>query len=119
VTRTLALAAATALVLAFAAGAAPPKQPARLQVVADEFNLTLSRGTIRPGDAVVELVNFGEDDHDLALRLFGGTRTFRVGLVHPGSVGELDRSLRAGRYQLWCTLGDHRARGMRATLIVR
>jgi hypothetical protein len=117
----LGLAAVTALALQLgpAADAAAPKKPARLQVVADEFTLTLSRPTIRRGDAIVELANFGEDDHDLALRRVGGTRTLRVGLVHPGAVGELDRNLRPGRYLLWCTLGDHRGRGMRASLIVR
>jgi uncharacterized cupredoxin-like copper-binding protein len=114
------LAAAAALALPFGSGAAAaPKNPARVQVVADEFTLTLSRAAIRRGDAVVELANFGEDDHDLALRRLGGTRTFRVGVVHAGEVGQLDRSLRAGRYTLWCTLADHRARGMRATLVVR
>ena len=41
------------------------------------------------------------------------------GIVHPGEVGELDRKLHAGRYALWCTLGDHRAQGMRAMLAVR
>lgn len=118
--RVLAAAIGVALALPLCSVAAPPpKTPARLQVVADEFTLTLSRAKIRRGDAVVELANFGEDDHDLALRRVGGTRTFRVGIVHPGEVGQLDRSLRAGRYTLWCTLADHRARGMRATLVIR
>jgi hypothetical protein len=120
VRRALALGVAAAFALPLGStAAAQPQDPARLQVVADEFTLTLSRPKIRRGDAVVELANFGEDDHDLALRRLGGTRTFRVGVVHPGHVGQLDRSLRAGRYALWCTLADHRARGMRATLVVR
>jgi len=117
--RAVALAAAAALALPLCAGASTPRNPARLQVVADEFTLTLSRERIHRGDAVVELANLGEDDHDLALRRVGGTRVFRVGLVHPGKVGELDGSLRAGSYLLWCTLGDHRVRGMRARLVVR
>ena len=115
----LALVVLAAFALPLGASAAGPRNPARLQVVADEFTLTLSRERIRHGAAVVELANFGEDDHDLALRRLGGTRTFRVGIVHPGGVGQLDRSLRAGRYLLWCTLADHRGRGMRATLVVR
>lgn len=117
--RALALGAIVTLAIPLGAPAARPTNPARLQVVADEFTLTLSRGTIRHGDAVVELANFGEDDHDLALRRLGGTRTFHVGIVHPGEVGELDRKLHAGRYTLWCTLGNHRAQGMRAMLAVR
>ena len=112
--RLAAIAAAGALVLLPLAAAAPP--PARVQVSADEFGLALSRSSIQRGPAIVELVNFGEDDHDLALHRVAGTRTYRIGLVHPGETGDLDAHLRAGRYLLWCTLADHRARGMRATL---
>jgi hypothetical protein len=66
----------------------------------------------------VQLVNNGEDDHDLALRRVGGRRTYRIGVVHPGGIAELDARLRRGRFTLWCTLADHRARGMTATLRV-
>jgi len=92
--------------------------PARVQASADEFSLAVSRSSIRSGPAIVELVNYGEDDHDLALRRVGGTRTYRIGIVHPGKTAELEAPLRAGRFTLWCTLADHRARGMRATLRV-
>jgi len=101
------------------AAAARLAPPARAQVSASEFRLTLSRQSIRRGTAIIELVNYGQDDHDLALRRVGGARTYRIGLVHPGKTGELDTRLRAGRYAVWCTLADHRARGMRATLLVR
>jgi len=115
--RLAAVAAAGALALVpFGAAASLP--PARVQVSADEFSLTLSRAAIGSGPAIIELVNFGEDDHDLALRRVGGTRTYRIGLVHPGKTGELETRLRAGRFTLWCTLSDHRARGMRAALRV-
>ncbi len=99
-------------------GATTPP-PERTQVSAVEFSLALSRVSIRSGPAIVELVNYGEDDHDLALRRVGGTRTYRIGLVHPGGTAELETRLRAGRFVLWCTLADHRARGMRASLRVR
>ena len=64
-------------------------------------------------------VNYGEDDHDLALRRIGGTKTYRIGVVHPGSTGALETRLRAGRFVLWCTLAGHRTSGMQATLRVR
>jgi len=119
--RTIAAAAALLLMLGVGAGSAAtaPASPARAQVSAREFRLTLSRATIHRGPAIIELVNYDEDDHDLALRRVGGTRTYRIALVHPGETGELDTHLRAGRYAVWCTLADHRARGMRATLLVR
>ena len=109
-------AAAAASTLASAAVASSP--PARAQVSADEFTLALSRSSIHHGQAIIELVNYGEDDHDLALRRVGGTRTYRIGIVHPGTTGDLEARLRPGRYTLWCTLAGHRGRGMQATLRV-
>jgi hypothetical protein len=99
------------------AGAAATS-PARVQASASEFHLTLSRPSLRAGPAIVELVNYGEDDHDLALRRVGGARTYRIGIVHPDGRGELDTRLAPGRYVLWCTLAGHRERGMLATLRV-
>jgi hypothetical protein len=115
----LTIACAGATALAATAPAATPS-PARVQVTADEFRLTLSRTSIRRGPAVLELLNLGEDDHDLALRRWApGARTYRIRTVSPGSLGELEARLAPGRYALWCTLADHRARGMNATLVVR
>jgi len=106
---------ALALLLASAALA-----PARVQVSADEFTLALSRPSIRSGPAIVELVNYGEDAHDLALRrLAAGARTYRIAATRPHGVRALEAGLAPGRYALWCTLPGHRAKGMRATLVVR
>ena len=111
--------AALATLLATTAAAAS-RQPARIQVTADEFRLTLSRSSIASGPAVLELLNLGEDDHDLALRrMANGARTWRLPVVTPGTLGELEARLSPGRYRLWCTVADHRARGMLATLVVR
>lgn len=92
--------------------------PARVQVGADEFRYTLSRQTIKAGPAIVQLVNYGEDKHDLRLRRAGGTRVYAIGKVRPGAFGELETRLLPGRFTLWCSLGDHRSRGMAATLVV-
>ncbi len=77
---------ATALVLLTLTAPAP----ARIQVGADEFGYTLSRATIKAGPAIVQLANYGEDEHDLRLRRIGGTRIYRVGTVAPGRVKELE-----------------------------
>jgi hypothetical protein len=109
----------TALAL-LVAGVLLAPAPARVQVGADEFSFALSRQSIRSGPAIVQLVNYGEDEHDLALRRQArGARTFRVRTIRPGGVRDLEVRLGPGRYMLWCTLADHRARGMRATLVVR
>ena len=111
--------AAVALVLlAVVPSASAVPSPARVQAAASEFHLALSRPSLPAGATVVELVNYDQDDHDLALRRLGGSRTYRIGRVHPGSRGELEARLRPGRYVVWCTLTGHRARGMTAALRV-
>jgi hypothetical protein len=107
------------VLLLVAALLAPSPAPARVQVSADEFRYALSRPAIRSGPAIVELVNYGEDEHDLRLRRVGGTRTYRIVTVRPGAVGTLEARLRPGRFVLWCSLADHRSRGMTARLDVR
>lgn len=93
--------------------------PARLGVTAKEFRFTLSRTTLKPGPAIIELVNLGEDVHDLRLRRIGGWRTYGVAETKPGGRHELDLRLRPGVYRLWCSVADHRARGMYARFRVR
>jgi hypothetical protein len=93
--------------------------PARVQVGAEEFRYTLSRQSIKAGPAIVQLVNYGEDEHDLRLRRAGGTRVYAIGKVRPGAVAELETRFLPGRFTLWCSLGDHRKRGMTATLVVK
>ncbi len=39
--------------------------------------------------------------------------------MQPGKIARLRLKLLKGRYQLWCSLADHRARGMHATLLVK
>jgi hypothetical protein len=109
----------TALALLLVSAVLTPA-PARVQVGADEFSFALSRRTIRSGPAIIELVNYGEDEHDLALRRHAfRARTFRLQTTRPSGVRDLELRLAPGRYALWCTLADHRARGMHATLVVR
>jgi hypothetical protein len=108
----------TALALLLAGAAL--SSPARVQVSADEFTLALSRPWIGSGAAIVQLVNYGEDEHDLALRrLAAGARTFRIHTTRPGGVRDLELKVAPGRYRLWCSLPGHAARGMSATLVVR
>ena len=92
--------------------------PARIQVGADEFRYSLSRQTIKSGPAIVQLANYGEDEHDLRMQRIGGTRIYRIAKTGPGGVGELEARFLPGRFRLWCSLADHRARGMSATLVV-
>lgn len=112
-----------ALTLLAVAGAATPvlaaRGPSRVQVSALEFEYRLSRLSVRQGPALIELVNYGEDEHDLLIRRVGGTKSWRVKKILPGARATLAIRLRPGTYRLWCAVTDHRSRGMRATLRVR
>lgn len=92
--------------------------PARVQVVAQEFSYSLSRTKVRAGRVIVELVNRGQDTHDLDMRRIGGTRIFRFPDVQPGQVVDREWKLAPGRYKLWCAVADHNERGMHAVLRV-
>jgi plastocyanin len=108
--------------MALGAAAAPmlgARAPQRVQVTALEFEYRLSRLSVRQGPVLIELVNYGEDEHDLKLRRVGGTKVWTLRKLLPGSRATLSARLRPGTYRLWCAVADHRARGMRATLRVR
>jgi hypothetical protein len=111
----VALAVATA---APAVGVRPA--PARMQVVAGEFRLTPSRRTLKAGPAIIELTNFGEDPHDLKLRRQApGAPTLSIPEVAPAKLAQLRARLAPGRFVLWCSIADHRQRGMEALVTVR
>jgi plastocyanin len=99
--------------------AAPPPPPARVQVVAKEFSFTLSRQAIHAGKAIIELRNAGEDAHDLRLRRIGGTHVWAWPVTQAGGVVDEQVTLPPGRYLLYCSVANHRALGMTATLVVK
>jgi plastocyanin len=98
---------------------AATRAPTRVEVTAHEFSFTLSRQTVHPGAAILELVNFGQDAHDLRLQRRGARHIAGTPVVLAGSRYDLKVVLQRGRYTLWCSLADHRARGMTATLVVK
>src|SRR6185312_3416928 len=116
----LAAAALAAGVAAIGVPASPAlaPAPARVQVSAKEFFFALSRRTVVAGPAIVELVNFGEDPHDLRLERLGGGRVWKTPLVYPGAYYDLNATLVPGRYRLWCSIANHRKLGMTAVLTV-
>ena len=96
--------------------------PSRLQVQGVEYQLLLSRRKLRPGDAIVQFVNAGEDSHNLRLQRVDSSGAalgpeLGLGEVQPGAYENLAAHLHRGStYELWCSLKDHRARGMDATV---
>ena len=99
---------------------APTYATTRLSVRSAEYSLTLSSNPVAAGDALVELANVGEDAHNLVVVRTGGTTPLAT--FPPTPAGERSKErfkLAPGSYELYCTLLDHRDRGMDALLTVR
>ena len=115
--RRLAIAAALGLLVSLGAAEAADF-PTRVQAVADEFHYSLSRSQVPAGRVKIELVNFGEDPHNLKLRRVGGTHVYTVGETLPGARTTKTFRFRHGRFKYWCSVADHKSLGMKGTLRV-
>jgi plastocyanin len=84
-----------------------------------EYAIAIYRPRVKPGRLKLNVRNLGEDVHDLVVRRDGRRVGGLAAVVKPGQTATLRLTLRTpGRYQLVCTVADHEARGMRATLRV-
>lgn len=93
--------------------------PARLQVVAREYSYTLSRQTVPAGPVIIEFVNAGQDPHNFnAVPAGGGDTAAAFGLTQPGTHADQEFTFAPGTYTLFCSLPNHAAMGMMATLTV-
>ena len=122
----LAFAAAGILAAPSGSAAVRPRNaaPARVLVSADEWWFTPSRRAVERGPVLVQLMNLGEDAHDLVLRRVDrrGRPTGAIRSLPETPAGELteaETTLRRGRWLLYCSLPGHRRLGMRAALRVR
>jgi hypothetical protein len=97
-----------------------PVLPSFVSVGAKEFSLTLSRPLVGKGSVRVELRNNGEDPHNLVLSPEGThTPLASFSTLDPGTYERRSVTLDPGRYQLWCSLEGHEAKGMSVTLRVQ
>jgi len=105
-----------AALLAVAAAAAPSTA---VGVGLSEFNVAAYRTRIPAGTVRFNASNLGEDIHDLAVSTARGRVVARLAPLKAGERATLKVRLRTpGRYRLVCTIADHEARGMRATVRV-
>ena len=96
--------------------------PARLlaterELSATQLQLQLSRATLPAGAAIVEQYNAGSDPHNLVLERKGFV-VFSYPALGPGGDQRQTLNLSRGTWTLYCSLLNHRALGMQATLTV-
>ena len=97
-----------------------PPLPTFVSAAAREFSLTLSRPLVGAGNVRIELRNSGEDPHNLVVSPEGThTPLASFSTLDPGRYERRTVELAPGRYQLWCSLEGHEAKGMNVTLRVQ
>jgi plastocyanin len=117
------VAAAAALPVAGCEDDAPPERvrDGRVAITLDDFSITPQRIRAEPGRIVFRAVNRGAIGHTLrVIRAHPPQREVAaVKTLLPGASGSATATLRRGRYDLVCILGNHEELGMYGTLTVR
>ena len=84
------------------------------------FRFVLSRTSVPAGRVILEFVNRGQDEHNLhALEPGEGAEAGSLPNTAPNAHPQLSLELRPGSYTLFCSLPEHEAKGMKATLVVQ
>lgn len=97
---------------------APPSIP-HVQVVAVEYHYTLSRTTVPAGKVALQFVNNGQDEHNLNVLSGEGELETSFPKIVSHAVRETTVNLRKGSFTLFCSVPEHEAKGMHATLTVQ
>ncbi len=101
-------------------GSPAPASPARAQVTAREFSLTLSRPEVAAGRVTIEFVDGGQDEHNLHIRpAAGGADVGAFPNAQPNQHLDVTFNLAPGTYTLYCSIPAHEGLGMKASFTVR
>jgi uncharacterized cupredoxin-like copper-binding protein len=79
-----------------------------------EFKIVLPKIALKAGKVTFDAKNVGKIPHDLAVK---GT-SFKTELIQPGGSTKLTATLKAGSYELYCTVPGHEAAGMKVNITV-
>jgi plastocyanin len=98
---------------------ASPPVVTHIQVTSVEYHYTLSKTTVPAGKVAFDFVNDGQDEHNL--NVFSGEGSLTGSFPDTVSKGVRDQTIemRPGTYTLFCSLPEHEAKGMKATLTVQ
>lgn len=99
-----------------------PVAPTHVEVTAEDtgaFRFVLSRPTVPAGKVIIEFINHGQDEHNLNAAEPGEDAVAgSIPNTVPGAHPSLSLTMRPGSYTLFCSIADHEAKGMKATLVV-
>jgi uncharacterized cupredoxin-like copper-binding protein len=90
-------------------------KPAATKVPVSETEFKITAPTaLKAGEITFEAKNDGQIPHDLAIKQTGE----KTNLIPPGGTAELKVTLKAGKYELYCTVPGHEAAGMKLNVTV-
>jgi plastocyanin len=90
----------------------------------DPYGYAPSRKTVKSGELTVQLINMGEDEHNMDMEKVGpgnspeGPIVVAVSAVSKGASTPTTVDVEPGTYRMWCTLPGHAAKGMETTITV-
>ena len=93
-----------------------PAKPAatKVPVSETEFKIVAGSTDFKAGAITFEAKNVGKIPHDLAIKGTGD----KTKLIQAGGIAELKVTLKAGKYELYCTVTGHEALGMKLNITV-
>lgn len=100
------------------------RAPSNLLVDAQEWSLWPSRTSLPAGTVIVQLWNRGQDQHDLRIRRLNthgqmvGKVLGAVKITNPGQVSQATWHLKAGHYEIYCSMPGHLKLGMHTRITV-
>jgi uncharacterized cupredoxin-like copper-binding protein len=86
----------------------------KVPVSETEFKIVAGSTDFKAGEIAFEAKNDGKLPHDLAIKGTGD----KTKLIQPGGTAELKVTLKAGKYELYCTVTGHEALGMKLNITV-
>lgn len=86
----------------------------KVPVTETEFKIAAASTNLKAGEITFEVKNDGKIPHDLAIK---GTAD-KTELIPAGGTAELKVTLKAGKYELYCTVAGHEAAGMKLSITV-
>jgi plastocyanin len=100
--------------------AKPPAKSTPGKVIAAteaEYSIKLAATSVRPGQYTFKVKNDGTMTHSLTVNGPGATDE-GTGDIDAGKTATVTVTLKAGTYDVFCPIGNHKAMGMDATLKV-
>src|SRR2546427_12775772 len=95
-----------------------PREPAQVNVRLSEWKVELSQQNIAEGPVTFVVTNSGQIPH--AIEVEGQGIEKEIETIQPGATGTLTLTLKRGRYEVYCPVGEgsHKKLGMEARLSV-